>query len=181
LILGLKSVFHDLIQGLEYLHGLRIAHRDLKVQNFVLCSDTSDSSKFPVTAKWIDFNSAKKMKAEGNMCYDTEGTLNFCAPEEIFGVNDGYDVFKADLWSLGNVFYAILFGKLAFDIPGADRFNIEMELNMKIQKEEPDYENMMGSGVVWEQGLDLVKKLLVKDAGSRFGISEIKNHPFFKE
>jgi serine/threonine protein kinase len=41
-------------------------------------------------------------------------------------------VFGADIWSLGCVFYSLLFGKLAFDIPGADRFNVEMELNMKI-------------------------------------------------
>jgi serine/threonine protein kinase len=67
-----------------------------------------------------------------NNCFDTEGTLNFCAPEEIFGVSDGFDVFKADLWGLGCLLYDLLFDKLAFDIPGQERFNTEMELNMKI-------------------------------------------------
>ena len=199
LIQGLKHIFSNLIDGLEYLHSQKIAHRDLKVQNFILCSNNPNTAEntenqqneaeysqetankdFPIVAKWIDFNSAKLMDGEDNKCYDTEGTLNFCAPEEIYGVNDGYDVFGADIWSLGCVFYSLLFGKLAFDIPGADRFNVEMELNMKIQKEEPDYTNMLGSGPQWDLALNLVQSMLNKSVDERANLADLKNHEFFK-
>lgn len=115
------------------------------------------------------------------LCYDTEGTLNFCAPEEIFGVNDGYDVFKADIWGLGCVLYDLFFDKLAFDIPGPDRFNTEMELNMKIQKTEPDFTGGPSGSILWQQAVDLMKKLLQKDPHSRPTLPEIKIHPFVKK
>ena len=179
LIMLIRKVFQDLLDGLEYLHSQNIAHRDLKIENFILCNNTCIEIGIPITAKWIDFNSAKLMDNENHLCYDTEGTLNYCAPEEIFGVDEGYDVFKADIWSLGCVFYAILFGKLAFDIPGADRFNVEIELTMKIQKEEPALSGLENKGSEWDQAVDLISKMLVKNVDTRVDLNGVKSHNFF--
>lgn len=132
-----------------------------------------------MVAKWIDFNSAKILPEGSANCFETEGTLNFCAPEEIYGVNDGFDPYKADIWSLGCVLYSLLFKKLAFDIPGADQFNMEMELTMKIQNSEPSYESeCLGSGPFWASAIDLVKAMLVKKPEDRLALASIKKHKF---
>jgi serine/threonine protein kinase len=35
----IQAIIRESIRGLEYLHGLRIVHRDIKAANILLCSD----------------------------------------------------------------------------------------------------------------------------------------------
>lgn len=51
IFLGMQQIFCDLVDGLEYLHSLRIAHRDLKIDNFILCSLKGETERLPVVAK----------------------------------------------------------------------------------------------------------------------------------
>ncbi|KAG5480829.1 hypothetical protein GH5_07355 [Leishmania sp. Ghana 2012 LV757] len=86
-----------MFQGLEYLHSNQVAHRDIKGDNVLISMDTG-------TAKLADFDQAKIMNTHGTLrkaaTATLAGTPYWMAPEVITD-EDGYDPFKADIWSAG--------------------------------------------------------------------------------
>jgi serine/threonine protein kinase len=82
----IRTYFHQLLDGIEYLHKNRIAHLDIKPDNLLLSED--------FTLKIGDFDSAidVDLTSPGNV-----GTKNYRAPELITGVC--LDPFKADIYS----------------------------------------------------------------------------------
>ena len=175
LVQGLREVFGQLIDGLRSIHERQVYHRDIKIENIVVLKNDKIGKGFEV--KYIDFNSASKFRPDKPLLFDTEGTLQYCPPEEIFCVETGFDGFKSDIWSLGVCFYALVFGRLPFDLgEGAQKFGYEMELNMKISKEEIDWS---GAGAGWELGIDLIKGMMCRDVAKRFDFGQIQNHDFF--
>ncbi|PCH41837.1 kinase-like protein, partial [Wolfiporia cocos MD-104 SS10] len=83
-----------LIEGLEYLHKLCIAHRDIKPDNLVVDQD--------FRLKIIDFDAAIQLKTEDEEVSDYCGTEGWLAPEveERWAT---YSPIKADRWSCGKV------------------------------------------------------------------------------
>mmetsp|Transcript_11359 Transcript_11359/g.9772 ORF Transcript_11359/g.9772 Transcript_11359/m.9772 type:complete len:100 (-) Transcript_11359:543-842(-) len=65
-----RTYFHQLIEGLEYLHTNKIAHLDLKCENLLLTKDYK--------LKIADFDCSRM---EGDSHVRTLGTLNYRAPE----------------------------------------------------------------------------------------------------
>lgn len=43
-----RSMWHQLIQALDYLHDINVTHRDIKLENIIVCRDRK-------TIKLIDF------------------------------------------------------------------------------------------------------------------------------
>uniref|UniRef100_A0AC34FVY5 Protein kinase domain-containing protein n=1 Tax=Panagrolaimus sp. ES5 TaxID=591445 RepID=A0AC34FVY5_9BILA len=85
-----KSLFHQIVTGVQYLHSKRIAHRDLKPTNILLDSNG--------IVKIADFGLSKVALNYGQM-YTNCGTSGYHAPE-VLNVR-GYDGLKADMFSLG--------------------------------------------------------------------------------
>lgn len=66
------KLFVDIGSGLEYMHGLAIAHRDLKLENLLLSPDNVGKiSDFSLSIQW------DRKKLADNYC----GTLPYFAPE----------------------------------------------------------------------------------------------------
>lgn len=98
--------FKSALHGLTYIHENGIAHRDLKPENLMVRNND------PTNTILIDFGLSCQLK---DGCYKLPGSVPYMAPEIIAAarkVSDlPYDVWeKADLWSLGATFYAILTG-----------------------------------------------------------------------
>nr|XP_034982660.1 striated muscle preferentially expressed protein kinase isoform X3 [Zootoca vivipara] len=94
----------QILQGLEYLHGRRIIHLDLKPDNIIV-SPTN-------TLKIIDFGSAQTynplvLRQLGRRV----GTLEYMAPEVVKGDPVGS---AADIWGLGVLIYIMLSGRSPF-------------------------------------------------------------------
>jgi len=68
-----RTFFHQLIDGIEYLHSQNLAHMDLKLENLVLGDDFK--------LKIIDFDLAISLTDEKNDQYGGAGTKNYRAPE----------------------------------------------------------------------------------------------------
>lgn len=110
------------------MHSNKIAHRDLKPENIFLCKKVLNQKEktlirigklpscFEYELKIGDFGACCFNDASNKLHYDIVGTLSYAAPE-VLGCdkNNGYDSEKADIWSLGIILYAMLFGLLPFD------------------------------------------------------------------
>lgn len=96
----------DILQGLAYLHGCLIAHRDIKPQNLLVNVDGH--------VQIGDFGVAIQM-GEDCLISGTEGTYYFYAPETCRGSGyEGHDGRKADVWATGVTLWAFLFGTMPF-------------------------------------------------------------------
>jgi polo-like kinase 1 len=95
----------QLISGVEYMHSNRVIHRDLKLGNIFLNEKMEIKiGDFGLAAK-LEFADEKKR----TMC----GTPNYIAPEIVEGsVGHSYEV---DIWSMGVICYAFLFGRPPFE------------------------------------------------------------------
>jgi serine/threonine protein kinase len=87
-----------LIKGLAHLHGLCIAHRDVKPDNLLV-----DQA---FCLKIIDFDIALQVKDEGEEVDDHCGTTHWIAPE--IEEKLVHSPIKADRWSCGRVILCLL-------------------------------------------------------------------------
>ena len=72
----LVSIMRGIIDGMEYLHSLNIAHRDIKSQNILL------KGYVPVIC---DFGECKVFGTEGSLMNSLHGTRYWMAPELMRG------------------------------------------------------------------------------------------------
>jgi serine/threonine protein kinase len=91
-----------LIDGLSYLHGLGIAHRDINPANLVI-----DNT---FCLKIIDFEFAIQLDDEDDMVNDHCGTEDWVPPEVNLKVksDSAYSPIRADRWSCGHVIFYLL-------------------------------------------------------------------------
>lgn len=74
-----KKIVSGLIEGLQYLHSLGIAHRDIKLENIMLSITTNE-----VISKFIDFGLSKVLLT-GETSDERFGTIAYCSPEILAG------------------------------------------------------------------------------------------------
>jgi serine kinase len=124
-------LFRQILSALEYCHTQGVAHRDLKCENILL-----DNT---FTVKLIDFGFAKCMKdtpklpneekleaifaekasiakrqpKDANLSETYCGSYAYASPEILKGMP--YDPFMSDVWAVGCVLFAMVFGRLPFD------------------------------------------------------------------
>lgn len=157
-----RIVMMQLIEAVEYLHSMNIVHRDLKLENIIV--DARHSSLF---VKLIDFGLAREFKEPSlrTRC----GSEEYAAPEIIKG--DAYDGRKSDIWSLGIILYACLFGTLPFN-PDPNRpkalYDKICNVNFRIIP-----------GIVSSEARDLITRILVSDPEHRISLNEIRAHSWF--
>mmetsp|Transcript_134366 Transcript_134366/g.429104 ORF Transcript_134366/g.429104 Transcript_134366/m.429104 type:complete len:773 (-) Transcript_134366:237-2555(-) len=97
------DVCGQVAEALKYIHGIGIAHRDVKHDNIVLSED--DSRPRRSAARLVDFGLAlevSKARLE-NIC----GTMPFAAPEVLKAIGQGgtstLDLKATDIWAFGVV------------------------------------------------------------------------------
>ncbi|CAI5444788.1 unnamed protein product [Caenorhabditis angaria] len=90
-------------QALEYIHGLNIVHRDVKLENLLIMRDAYGE----IGVKLADFGLATEMPEEFGVLKTICGTPTYVAPEVL--TQAGYGC-KVDIWAAGVILYAILVG-----------------------------------------------------------------------
>ena len=150
--------FYQLINGLEYIHSLKMVHRDLKPENLLLTHDH--------ILKIIDFGLSNYFSKKSKLLSTPCGSPCYASPEMVSG--NKYNGFKIDIWSSGIILYAMLCGYLPFEDKDND------ELFKKILECKLEFPRFLSFN-----SKDLIKKILVTNPDKRIGIEDIKKHPFF--
>ena len=100
------EVVAQIADGLGYAHSKKVVHRDIKPANIIITQDKQ--------AKITDFGIARveasNLTVEGQLL----GTPNYMAPEQIQGKPVDH---RADIFSLGVMFYELLTGEKPFAAP----------------------------------------------------------------
>ncbi|KAI0780805.1 hypothetical protein BD413DRAFT_489173 [Trametes elegans] len=103
-------VFRQICDGVEYLHSLGLAHRDLKLDNCVMTKDN--------VVKLIDFGTATVFHYPGKkttMATGIVGSDPYLAPEVLS--QDSYDPRKTDVWSVAIIFMCMILRRFPWKIP----------------------------------------------------------------
>eukprot|EP00111_Clytia_hemisphaerica_P011253 TCONS_00032968-protein len=104
---NISEIFTQVMNGVHQCHLKSIAHCDLKLENVLIDHNGA--------VKITDFGLGIIPTLSGNGCKTFCGTPEYMAPEVLRGYigfdNTPYNPFKADMWSLGAILYAMLTGK----------------------------------------------------------------------
>ncbi|CAA6663827.1 unnamed protein product [Spirodela intermedia] len=162
----------EVVDALEYIHGVGLIHRDIKPENLLLTSDGH--------IKIADFGAVKPTKnsqitvlpnAANEKACTFVGTAAYIPPEVL---NSSPATFGNDLWALGCTIYQMLTGTSPFkDASEWLIFQRIMTRDVKF----PDHFSL--------EARDLIDKLLDTDPSKRpgsgpGGYAALKLHPFFR-
>ena len=149
------GIFRQLTAGVRDIHRAGIVHCDIKYLNILVVDygDSSEGSTRVPTVKITDFGVAVKLDASQKSFTRRCGTVGFMAPE--LSLEKPAD-FKADIWSLGVVLYALICSSPPF-VGQNDNETIEKSL-----ADEPSFQEDGWDGVS-QSCKDLVVSMLNKD------------------
>ena len=164
-----KVIFYKIVKDIQIIHEKGICHRDIKIDNILLDGDDFDP-------KISDFGFAIEYSPtlKGNL-----GTRHYKAPE----IDDIYDGYKIDVFSLGITLIAITYGLTGFEtepkksqlyplIISKDKkklaiyWKVLKKFNEKIVKATDDFK-------------DLYYKMIELNPKQRITIEEILKHKWF--
>ena len=153
------KLYQQIISGIEYMHEMGIAHRDLKLENILL--------NYKKDIKIIDFGLSNKYdKDSDELLHSSCGSPCYAAPEMIKGVE--YRGINTDIWSSGIILYLMLCKQFPFN----DKNN--SKLYQKILSGKFNIPNNLS-----DEAKDLITNLLKVKPEERIKLDEIKNHPWF--
>ncbi|XZE54774.1 serine/threonine-protein kinase [Planctomycetaceae bacterium SH139] len=125
-------IIEQVCQALQYAHGRGVVHRDIKPENILLTEDGM--------VKIADFGLAKLLdddKREVTLTGTRQvmGTIAYMAPEQVD--NSAAVDHRADIYSLGVVFYELLTGHLPlgrFELPSQRSAAVDLRIDPVVMK-----------------------------------------------
>ncbi|XAR72168.1 Non-specific serine/threonine protein kinase [Bertholletia excelsa] len=162
----------EVVDALEYIHGMGLIHRDIKPENLLLTAEGH--------IKIADFGSVKPMQnsritvlpnaASDDKACTFVGTAAYVAPEVL---NSSPATFGNDLWALGCTLYQMLSGQSPFKDAS------EWLIFQRIIARDIRFPNYFS-----EEARDLIDQLLDMNPSRRpgagpGGYASLKSHPFF--
>ncbi|XP_075298478.1 serine/threonine-protein kinase SIK2 isoform X1 [Opisthocomus hoazin] len=149
-----RRKFWQILSAVEYCHGRKIVHRDLKAENLLLDNN--------MNIKIADFGFGNFYKS-GEPLTTWCGSPPYAAPEVFEGQQ--YEGPQLDIWSMGVVLYVLVCGALPFDGPTLPL------LRQRVLEGRFRIPYFMS-----EECEHLIRRMLVLDPSKRLTIAQIKQH-----
>jgi len=184
-----KTLLHQLMKGVEFMHNSQVIHRDLKPQNILVTKDN--------ILKIADFGLSRMFGLPmGKMTHEII-TLWYRPPEILLGI-ENYTT-RVDSWSVGCIMAEMMINKPLFpgDSEIGQLFKIFQIMGTPNEStwtgvsKLPDYKNCFPQwkpkdfgdivASLGSEGLDLLSKFLEMDPEKRITIEEALSHNFFDE
>ena len=150
-----KKIFLQVVKGISYCHKKNIFHRDIKLENILVLKDD--------TIKIIDFGFGIKCNKDTYQKLFC-GTPSYMPPEIV--KKEKYIACYSDIWSLGVLFYAMLFG--IFPFKGKDDDEL-FEKIIEAKLSFPEY-NQIGDKIK-----ELFNKIFVINPIRRISLDDMIN------
>lgn len=187
----IRDIMCQILKGVDYLHGKKILHRDLKPQNILISEDRAK-------VKVADFGLSRTYSIPIRNYTKEVLTLWYRAPELILGT-EFYST-GIDMWSIGCIFGELLLKKPLFvgDSEINQLFKICEILGSPNEDSLPGYKTFPlykiefpyfgnGSGLesrlqgtcATNEAIDLLKKMLLFNPSKRISCKDALKHPFF--
>ncbi|KAI0464038.1 hypothetical protein LJB42_003052 [Komagataella kurtzmanii] len=157
-----RFIMVQIIGAVKYLHSRRVIHRDLKLGNIFFDPD--------MNLKIGDFGLASVLPSKGSRKYTICGTPNYIAPEVLGGKAVGHS-FEVDVWAIGIMMYALLFGKPPFQSKDVQVIYEKIKKNDYIFNPTKD---------VSYQAKVLIKDILATNPLERPSLDEILEYSWFR-
>ncbi|KAF6209017.1 hypothetical protein GE061_014760 [Apolygus lucorum] len=158
-----QTLMKQIMEGISYLHGINIAHLDIKPQNLVL------TGTFPnCQVKLCDFGISRYL-TKGADVREIVGTPDYVAPEVL---NYESISLATDMWSVGVLLYVLLTGCSPF---GGDT---KQETFCNISQCRLDFPDDLFDEIS-EEAKNLMTKLMVKNPSERLTAKQCLEHAWF--
>lgn len=166
-----RTYFHQLIEGIEYLHKNNIAHLDIKSENLLI----GDGFKLKISdfdlSQYLD---DKKLESKGTVCYR--------APEVIDSTCR--DFTKADIYSAGIMLFVLRSGGIPPHLENEDYqgTNLYQLLYTDRRRFWDMQESFQDTGSYYSESFrELFHKMTEKDPLQRATIEEVKESSWYNE
>ena len=161
---GGRYFLSQMLGVLEYIHGKKCVHRDLKLENILVDDD--------LNLKVADFGFATYRKIHALQSF--RGTMTYMAPEIIEGKT--YDGVRIDLFSTAVILYIIVQGNFPFRQAKTDEFYYNLICGNQLDT----YWEKTGGEHLSNDFKDLIIQMFSYDPESRLTIEKIKQHPWMQ-
>lgn len=155
-------LFKQMINAIEYIHNMNIAHMDLKLENIMIDIVNKE-------IKIIDFGQACICKVNGDNIKKrgVRGSGPYIAPEEFY--DNEYDPFKVDIWALGIILYELIYKRHPWKIAKDNDPHFSKYLNC-LKNNTLSFQNLSEKDTLYQ----ILIKTLEPNPLSRANICEIK-------
>jgi len=161
-----RALLKDIFSGLLHCHQKGIAHRDLKLENILLDKEGK--------AHLIDFGLSGVVD-DKKLFRDWVGSDNYIAPELVRRQN--YDGYQADVFSVGVVAFALIFGVFPFD-----NLRVNGRHSNDPSKPLPTLKVRFPTDVkVSKSAKELILGMLQDDPSKRMTVQDVLNHEWMQQ
>lgn len=150
--------FIQLLNGLEYLHNLRVIHKDIKPGNLLLTTGG--------ILKITDFGVSEQLDifVTDDYCEHSQGSPAFQPPEIAMGL-DRFHGFKVDVWASGITLFNMTTGLYPYE--GENIYILFENIATKELTVPPELDDLL---------TEYLNGLLNKNADERFSVKQCQEH-----
>ncbi|CAD8158675.1 unnamed protein product [Paramecium octaurelia] len=152
------KIMKHIVNGFKEQVAKGVIHRDLKPINILIRNGIP---------KIADYGFSKMMNAPPEKIYYNVGTALYMSPQTM--IKNIYSE-KTDIWSLGIIFYEMLYGEVPFSAQS------EKNLAQVMLKTQPQFPPNIP---VSKETIEFILKCLSVDESKRFSCSDLEHHPIF--